>query len=233
MSVEFSISSRPGAKNRRRVICVLAVGLLAHLPICTANATSLPARMPTGGPAPMPMGHIVFCKRVPSECTQKANSPKPLKLTRELWAKLVNVNNEVNMSVIPKTDQEVWGVRDYWTYPGIYGDCEDYAIEKQRRLIDLGFPRQNLLITAVEQPSGEGHAVLTINTNFGDYVLDNLQGKILLWNETSYRFIERQSAADSGKWIAIDDPRKPVGSLPDRDRKLVMSNLAHRTQPDL
>lgn len=172
----------------------------------------------------MPEGHFAFCKRVPSECTQKTNSPKPLKLTRELWAKLINVNNEVNMSVIPKTDPEVWGAPDYWTYPGIYGDCEDYALEKRRRLIDLGFPRQDLLMTVVRESSGNGHAVLTVNTDLGDYILDNQVAKVLLWKETSYLFIKRQSAADSGRWITIDDPRKPAGSAPDHDHELVTSN---------
>ncbi|WP_292452415.1 transglutaminase-like cysteine peptidase [Mesorhizobium sp.] len=167
---------------------------------------------------PCRWGIFVFCKRVPPECTQKTNSPKPLKLIRGLWAKLIDVNNEVNLSVIPKSDQEVWGVEEFWTYPGIYGTCEDCALEKRRRLIDLGFPRQNLLMEIVKQSDGGGHAVLTVTTNFGD-ILDNRQEKVLLWGETEYPFIKRQSGADSGKWITIDDPRKPAASASDQDHE--------------
>ena len=72
-----------------------------------------------------------------------------------------------------------------------------------------------LLITVVRQTNGDGHAVLTVTSNRGDLVLDNLDPQVKLWSETSYRYLKRQSQYDSGLWVAIEDGRSQqlVGSL--------------------
>ena len=72
------------------------------------------------------------------------------------------------------TDMDHWGVVDRWNYPDDgYGDCEDYVLLKRRLLIQLGWPREALLVTVVLDNEDEGHAVLTVTTDKGDYVLDN------------------------------------------------------------
>jgi predicted transglutaminase-like cysteine proteinase len=132
-----------------------------------------------------------------------------------LWTKIVEVNNLVNTMITPRTDMEIWGVEEYWSYPvdGV-GDCEDYALEKRRRLVQAGVPVSNLLITVVRQPNGDGHAVLTVNTNMGDFVLDNLEPRVMAWGETDYQFLKRQSARHAGMWVSIDDGRNVlVGSV--------------------
>ena len=66
----------------------------------------------------------------------------------------------------------------------------------------------------VRQRNGEGHAVLTVETDRGDLVLDSLQPRVLVWNQTDYQYVKRQSEFNSGQWMAIDDARAPlVGSL--------------------
>ena len=40
-------------------------------------------------------------------------------------------------------------------------------------LIQAGWPRQALLITVVRDKKGEGHAVLTVKTDKGEFILDN------------------------------------------------------------
>ena len=53
---------------------------------------------------------------------------------------------------------------------------------------------------------GDGHAVLTVKTDKGEFVLDNQNPEILLWSETSYRFVKRQSqhrSQSSGFRLAI------------------------------
>jgi len=35
-------------------------------------------------------------------------------------------------------------------------------------------------------------------------------GKILLWKDTNYEFIKRQSQADAGKWVGLVDDRATV-----------------------
>jgi predicted transglutaminase-like cysteine proteinase len=69
-------------------------------------------------------------------------------------------------------------------------------------------------MTVVHRPDGEGHAVLTALTDRGDLVLDNLEPRILVWNETVYRYVKRQSEWNSGHWLEINDARTTsVGSL--------------------
>lgn len=170
--------------------------------------------MPTAGLSTQPVGHYEFCQRAPQECT-KVKERRPVELTRALWATIVEVNNLVNTMVTPRTDAELWGVEEHWSYPvnGL-GDCEDYVLEKRRRLIQAGVPASNLPITVVRQPNGDGHAVLTVSTSMGDFVLDNLEPRVLSWTETDYRFLKRQSPRHAGMWVSIDDGRNVlVGSV--------------------
>lgn len=163
--------------------------------------------MPIGKRTAQPVGHYEFCQRRPDECRPNAAIAKPIALTREFWALLVDINNDVNASVVPRTDMERLGVEEYWSYPDLYGDCEDYVLEKRRLLMEAGVPASNLLITVVRQHNGDGHAVLTVNTNMGDFILDNLEPRILAWSETDYQYLKRQSARHAGQWNGIDDGR--------------------------
>ncbi|TGW07327.1 transglutaminase, partial [Mesorhizobium sp. M2D.F.Ca.ET.145.01.1.1] len=80
---------------------------------------------------------------------------------------------------------------------------EDYALEKRRELNSLGIAIANLLMTVVRKPDGEGHAVLTVRTDKGDFILDNLVDKVRLWNQTPYRYLKRQASDDTGRWVSI------------------------------
>jgi len=40
---------------------------------------------------------------------------------------------------------------------------------------------------------GEGHAILTVKTDEGDFVLDNLANDVHPWDATGYYFIKRRS----------------------------------------
>ena len=64
-------------------------------------------------------------------------------------------------------------------------------------------PLSNLLMTVVRKPNGEGHAVLTVRTDKGDLVLDNLTDKVRLWSETGYRYLKRQASDNTGHWVSI------------------------------
>ena len=95
-------------------------------------------------------------------------------LTAKAWKDLVRINKWVNDTVKPVTDLEHWGVVERWNYPDDgYGDCEDYVLLKRRMLMQAGWPRQALLITVVRDKRGDGHAVLTVKTDRGEFVLDN------------------------------------------------------------
>src|SRR5690606_39717782 len=95
-----------------------------------------------------PVGHYEFCQRLPEECRQMTPARAPVKLTRKLWATIVAINNAVNTSIEPRTDMEIWGREEVWSYPenGV-GDCEDYVLEKRRQLMRAGVPAGDLLVT--------------------------------------------------------------------------------------
>jgi predicted transglutaminase-like cysteine proteinase len=57
----------------------------------------------------------------------------------------------------------------------------------------------------VRKPDGEGHAVLTVRTMDGDYILDNLDDRVRLWTETPYRFMKRQAEYNTGRWVKIEN----------------------------
>jgi len=59
----------------------------------------------------------------------------------------------------------------------------------------------------VRDKRGDGHAVLTVKTDKGEFVLDNQNEDVLLWSETGYRFVKRQSQMDPNVWVALGDPR--------------------------
>jgi predicted transglutaminase-like cysteine proteinase len=135
------------------------------------------------------------------------------RLTQQAWRDLVRVNRWVNESIRPVTDLEQWGVVERWSYPDTgKGDCEDYVLLKRRMLMQAGWPREALLITVVRDKKGEGHAVLTVKTDKGDYVLDNQEEQVLLWSETGYRFVKRQSQSDPNLWVALGDPRPAIST---------------------
>ena len=164
--------------------------------------------MHTGGRTTQPVGHYEFCQRLPNECRQMTPAEAPIELTRKLWATMVAVNNTVNISVQPRTDMEMWGKEEVWSYPDNgFGDCEDYVLEKRRELMSAGVPAGDLLVTVVRQPNGDGHAVLTVRTSLGEFILDNLEPKVLAWTDTAYTYLKRQSTRNSGVWLTINDGR--------------------------
>ncbi|RUY22699.1 transglutaminase [Mesorhizobium sp. M7A.F.Ca.US.001.04.1.1] len=180
----------------------------------TANAAA-PAFMHTGGRTTQPVGHYEFCKRLPGECRQITPKEPPVVLSRNLWAEIIKVNNSINVRIKPKTDLENNGVEDYWTVlDNGFGDCEDYALEKRRELMSAGVPAGDLLMTVVRLPNGDGHAVLAVRTNLGEFILDNLEARVLSFADTDYTYLKRQSTENSGVWVAINDGRADaVGSV--------------------
>jgi predicted transglutaminase-like cysteine proteinase len=81
---------------------------------------------------------------------------------------------------------------------------------KRRMLMQAGWPREALLVTVVRDKKGDGHAVLTVKTNRGEYILDNQEAQILAWNKTGYRFVKRQSQSDPNMWVALGEPHAPA-----------------------
>jgi predicted transglutaminase-like cysteine proteinase len=181
----------------------------AALTMPAANAASeRPLFVSVGTSARAPIGWVEFCAEYAPECETRAVEPRDVVLSSKAWKDLVRINKWVNDTVKPITDLEHWGVVERWNYPDDgYGDCEDYVLLKRRMLMQAGWPRQALLVTVVRDKRGDGHAVLTVKTDKGEFVLDNQNEEILLWSDTGYRFVKRQSQSDPNVWLALGDTR--------------------------
>ena len=117
------------------------------------------------------------------------------------------VNRWVNGHVQPVSDMDHWGLVDRWDYPiDGRGDCEDYALLKRKMLIEIGFPKPGFVDDGGQGRSREGHAILTLKTNKGEFVLDNLNDETRPWTASGYRFVKRQSQQDPDVWVMLGPP---------------------------
>jgi predicted transglutaminase-like cysteine proteinase len=200
-----------GAIGRRRAAAgvVLLTSLAALLAAPTASmAQERAAFIAVGTVTTPPIGWAEFCIEYAPECDTRPSLPRDVALSSRAWAELKRINVAVNTSVKPMTDMDHWGVVERWNYPDDgYGDCEDYALQKRKLLMAAGWPREALLMTVVRDQNGNGHAILTAKTDRGDYVLDNQTNDVLLWADTGYRFVKRQSQSDPNVWVSLGEPR--------------------------
>jgi predicted transglutaminase-like cysteine proteinase len=192
----------------RVILAIIIAGGMALVAASDASAAHLQTASlsPVGPTTAMPFGWYDFCRRYPNDCDSGPLSAEDLNLTTAAWAQLERINRQVNRTIEPRSDVDHWGVLDQWDYPiDGKGDCEDYALLKRKILLEQGFPRQALLMTVVRDRRGEGHAVLDVKTNRGDYILDNQRDEILAWNATDYVFVKRQSQEDPNRWVGMGD----------------------------
>jgi predicted transglutaminase-like cysteine proteinase len=178
-----------------------------------AHAAGEMTFMTTGEQARPPIGWVQFCADRPHECQVAPSEPRDVVLSTRAWKDLVRVNNRVNETIKPMTDLDHYGVVEKWTYPDDgYGDCEDYVLLKRRILIDAGWPREALLITVVRDAKGDGHAVLTVKTDRGEFILDNQNPAIVPWYESGYHFMKRQSQSNPNVWISLGDQSRTTAT---------------------
>jgi predicted transglutaminase-like cysteine proteinase len=187
---------------------VAAVMLTALASSVAQAASERPIFIALGSGTRAPIGWTEFCAEHRRECEAQPMEARDVVLTSAAWRDLVRINRWANTKIKPVTDMEHWGVVERWSYPDDgYGDCEDYVLLKRRMLMQAGWPRQALLITVVRDSRGDGHAVLTVKTDKGELILDNQNEEILLWSDTSYRFVKRQSQTDPNVWVSLGDTR--------------------------
>jgi predicted transglutaminase-like cysteine proteinase len=150
--------------------------------------------------APIPEGQYKFCKRSPVDCFNNL-TPLRVHLTKRVLDVIAAINQQVNSDILPATDQQQYGVEEYWTYPKSgQGDCEDYQLLKQKMLRDAGFPQSTLRHAVVLDTNGAGHDVLVIHTDRGDFAIDNLSDDVRTLGETGYSFQKILSASSDYEW---------------------------------
>jgi predicted transglutaminase-like cysteine proteinase len=200
------------SKSKALVGAAMAAALVAALG-APAEGSERTAYVSVGATARAPIGWVEFCNERPKECPTASTEPRDVVLTSKVWKDLVRVNKWVNDTIAPVTDLEHWGTVEKWSYPDDgKGDCEDYVLLKRRMLIQAGWPRESLLITVVRDKKDEGHAVLTVKTDKGDFILDNQAEEVLLWSDTGYRFVKRQSQSNPNNWVSLGDTRPAVST---------------------
>jgi predicted transglutaminase-like cysteine proteinase len=193
---------------------MLCVSVLIGWTSSMAVAEHAGASMITGSITSQPIGHYEFCRQFSDECSIRSKRKNAPKVTAFGWEVVKKVNSLVNDHVAPLTDWELHGQEEVWSYPGVAGDCEDYVLLKRQMLIEKGFSASDLLITVVRRPDGEGHAVLTLRTSKGDFVLDNLANDVKIWTQTPYKYLKRQASFHTGRWVNIQNGNPVVvGSL--------------------
>lgn len=158
-----------------------------------------------------PKAFLDFCQRHPADCKSSPIAPPSLNAARMRELNLTNM--DVNASYTYNTDLPS---RDTWQYPNDgFADCEDYALTKRKHLMDLGWPASSLLITIVEKKSEKisawrTHAVLTVRTAQGDYILDNEISPAISWDKAAklYNFVMMQSPQNPKLWTrALSAPQ--------------------------
>ncbi len=189
----------------------LALGACAGLPEQSQLSPTMTISAATtstiadGNTAQPPPGFVSFCMHNLQVCTSKPATTSAIVLNDDVRAKLIAVNQTINQSIVYETDEEQYGVANLWTLDAVggYGNCKDYALAKRQQLIAQGFPESALRIAIVRTPQDELHAVLTVDTDRGDFVLDSLTSEIMPWSSTQYRWLTRQSAADPIRWVHV------------------------------
>lgn len=205
------------------IIALSAIPSLAEALSSQPRASSLPriaSAMIEGEVTMPPIAFIRFCTKNRAQC-EATGEPDLVTLDDHLWRQLATVNSEVNGRIIPDGSK---GSID-WSLEAVSGNCNDYAVQKQEALVHLGFPVSALSLTAARLPNGEGHLVLTVRTDRGDFVLDNMHQRILGWKLTGYHWIARQSAEDPKQWISLEMLRGPALPNPSENQ------LASRKMP--
>lgn len=197
-----------------RLAASTTIGLVLALAVAPLMASGVGAKanVPSGleiayasvgADTSIPYGWIEFCQRYQGEC-EAAGKVADVNLTEGSLREIRQVNTFVNHAVEPVSDMEHWGVVDRWDLPmDGKGDCEDYALMKRKLLIERGYPRSALLVTVVRDAQNEGHAILTVKTNGGEYILDNLTDEVKPVSRVAYRFVKRQSQNDPNEWVAL------------------------------
>lgn len=145
-----------------------------------------------------PLAFVQFCSAYREQCV-RTDTPSPISLDAQAWADLKRVNQEVNDTIAPDPSK---GSSD-WSLITRTGNCNDYAVQKRDALIRLGYPMAALSLAVVQTAFGEGHLVLTVRTDRGDFVLDNRRAPIVAWNRTGYRWFKRQSMDNPLHWVAL------------------------------
>ena len=169
-----------------------------------ASITMTTDRIVFETPALAPMAFVRFCQRYPNECKPHRMMFRPhlTELSQARMAQLVQVNRDVNRAIRPQ--ENLKGVTgEEWLLSPREGDCNDYAVTKRHKLLELGWPASALLLTEAVVPSGEHHLVLIVRTKEEDVVLDSLNWNVRPLSQVSYAWVRAQKQGNPRFWSTV------------------------------
>lgn len=162
-----------------------------------------------------PLGWLLLCQdpfyRF-QDCEVGDYKPTHVILTPQALAFLQRLNREVNNLIVPGHDIQVYGVPERWGFPlwidgAFRGDCDEYVYMKRHYLRLFGIlpgALQMAVVRNLQEPlENQGHLVLLIRTNEGEYVLDNMTDEVKHWSKTPYVFYSRQTAQSPNRWESL------------------------------
>ena len=112
-----------------------------------------------------------------------------------------SIHRKVNFNTEYRTDLKQYGVPEFWTMAGKFGDCEDYALSKRNALLNAGWSKDKLGLCVCYTASNEGHCVLWVDTDKGSFILDNNYAFPMKPSELPY---EWESMLCNGEWVQLN-----------------------------
>ncbi|MHB1219705.1 MAG: transglutaminase-like cysteine peptidase [Alphaproteobacteria bacterium] len=115
--------------------------------------------------------------------------------------------NDLIDAVPYRTDQEVYGVSDYWATPvemlaAAGGDCEDHAIAKLVALKQAGISEDKLrLVVGIDTATGKAHAMAVVELDGVAYALDGRTNRVVAWGGGKLGFKPLYAAGFHKAWI--------------------------------
>ncbi len=193
----------PRAKPAMYYEAATTQGFTLQLPASTSKPGSRPGASVLSQPSPSTLSDVQSVNAIAAPKLQQN-----MALTDSRWRELTEVNSRVNDQVRPVRDDVLYQRTEWWSYPtNNAGDCEDYALLKRKLLLAKGWPASVLLLATANQWNGEGHAVLVVVTDRGDFVLDNQTEAVVGWQDVPYKWVSRQSQENPNKWVNLDPTR--------------------------
>lgn len=151
-----------------------------------------------------PLQFVKFCMNYGAECEPDAVADQQnLPSGERARDMLREVNRLVNNAITPMKKPRS-PLLAHWAVSPDAGDCNDYAVTKRHRLIEMGWPKSALRL-AVVLTGGQGHLVLVVRLSDGDVVLDNLSSSVRSWDTAGYQWISMQSGNNPRFWVAVGE----------------------------
>ncbi|WP_158240603.1 transglutaminase-like cysteine peptidase [Telmatospirillum siberiense] len=197
---------------------IVALAGALFLSACAGGPLPASSQIPGGVVSnTLPAGYAQFCGRHQELCTlpaQATTAQAVVPMTAETEKQLSQVNVSINRAIRPMADA---GKAGYWE-PASAGDCKTYTVRKMQALLALGLPREALHVAIVRTPQAESHAVLTVDTDRGTYVLDNMSDELQPWEKLPYTFWSREAAPGQQWSFPALDGKGRIASIVDKSQ---------------